>query len=105
MVVMILEKVPTSLKGELSRWLMEVRPGVFLGHVSALVREALFERCRSKMRDGGVMMIASAQTEQGFRVWAVGNLSREIVDVEGLYLPRQRRVEKEPEIDQNEPPF
>jgi len=104
MVVIILEKVPTALKGDLSRWLTEIRPGVFLGHVSALVREALFERCRARMRDGGVVMIAPAQTEQGFRVWTAGNLTREIVDHEGLYLARRRIVETEA-IDPDEPPF
>jgi CRISPR-associated protein Cas2 len=103
MVVIILEKVPTTLKGDLSRWLMELRPGVFLGYVSALVRDALFERCRERMRDGGVMMIAPAQTEQGFRIWTAGNLTREIVDYDGLYLARKREVAAE--VDVNEPPF
>jgi len=56
------------------------------------------------MRDGGVVMIAPAQTEQGFRVWTAGNLTREIVDHEGLYLARRRIVETEA-IDPDEPPF
>lgn len=104
MVVIILEKVPTALKGDLSRWLTEIRPGVFLGYISALVREALFERCRARMRDGGIVMIAPAQTEQGFRVWTAGNLTREIIDHEGLYLVRKREVSSEA-IDPDEPPF
>lgn len=104
MVVMILEKVPTSLKGELSRWLTEIKPGVFLGHVSALVREALFERCCARMRDGGVIMIAPAQTEQGFRIRSAGNLSKEIIEHEGLYLTRRREVHAEAE-DPGEVPF
>jgi CRISPR-associated protein Cas2 len=91
MVVMILEKVPTAIRGELSRWLMEVGPGVFLGHVSALVRYALFERCSQGRREGGVMMVYPAQTEQGFRVRSAGTLSREVVEVEGLYLARRQR--------------
>ena len=41
MIVMILENVPTSLRGELSRWLLEPRAGVFVGHVSARVRDKL----------------------------------------------------------------
>ena len=32
MVVIILEKVSASLRGELSRWLIEPKPGVFIGH-------------------------------------------------------------------------
>jgi hypothetical protein len=52
------------------------------------------------MRDGGVMVIAPAQTEQGFRIWTAGNWTREIVDHEGLYLARRREVS-----DPDEPPF
>ena len=47
MVVMIMESVPVSLRGELSRWLIEPHPGVFLGHLTAMVRDRLWERaCR-----------------------------------------------------------
>ena len=42
MLVMVLENVPPSLRGELTRWLIEPRPGVFVGHVSALVRDRLW---------------------------------------------------------------
>ena len=35
MIVMILEKVSVGLRGELSRWLIEPRTGVFVGQVSA----------------------------------------------------------------------
>ena len=38
MVVMILERVPVLLRGELTRWLLEVRAGVFVGTMSAGVR-------------------------------------------------------------------
>ena len=39
MLVMILEKVPPSLRGELSRWTIEPKTGIFVGKVSAMVRE------------------------------------------------------------------
>ena len=91
MVVMILESVPTSLRGELSRWLMELKAGVFLGHVSALVRDALWDRCVEKMRMGGVLQVYTYPTEQGFVVRRAGNLSRDLVDHEGLYLMRKPR--------------
>ena len=104
MVTLILERVPPTLRGELSRWLMEVRTGVFVGHVSALVRDALFERCRERMRDGGVLMIVPARTEQGFRIQASGNLSREIVDMDGLYLVREP-ARKKPPVSDDEVPF
>jgi len=89
MVLIILENVPASLKGELSRWLMEIKAGVFLGRVSAIVRESLWERCNSGLRDGGCLLIHNAPTEQGFTVRSAGNLSRELVDHDGLYLLRR----------------
>ncbi|MCY4354437.1 MAG: type I-E CRISPR-associated endoribonuclease Cas2 [Truepera sp.] len=39
MLVMILRKTPKSLHGELSKWLLEITPGVFAGKTSALVRD------------------------------------------------------------------
>lgn len=89
MVVMILEKVTASLRGELSKWLMEPVRGVFLGRISAAVREILWEKCVSKVKSGGCMMIYSWPTEQGFMIRCSGNLSRNIIDVEGLFLARK----------------
>ena len=34
MIIMILENVPTGLRGELSRWLVEPKTGVFVGDFS-----------------------------------------------------------------------
>ena len=39
MVVLILERVPPGLKGDLSRWMIEPKAGIFLGRVSARVRD------------------------------------------------------------------
>ena len=51
MIIMILEKVPVSARGELTRWLLEPRAGVFVGHVSAMVRERLWEKCCKKSKN------------------------------------------------------
>jgi CRISPR-associated protein Cas2 len=90
MVVMILEKVPTSLRGELTRWLIEPRPGVFVGHVSALVRDKLWEKCVQKMGEGGLIQIWSTNTEQRFEVRSWGQTDREMVNMEGLWLVRKK---------------
>jgi CRISPR-associated protein Cas2 len=42
--VMILEKLPRSLRGELSRWLIEVRPGTFLGNPNQRIRDELWRK-------------------------------------------------------------
>ena len=41
MIVVVLSACPTGLRGDLTRWLLEVSPGTFVGNVSAKVRDAL----------------------------------------------------------------
>jgi CRISPR-associated protein Cas2 len=83
---MVLEKVPTSLRGELTRWTLELKAGVFVGTVSATVRDLLWEKIAKSLRSGGAMMIHSSNCEQGFKVRYAGDTSRTFVDFEGLWL-------------------
>ena len=34
MTVLILERVPASLRGQLTRWMLEVKAGVFVGNIA-----------------------------------------------------------------------
>ncbi len=88
MVVIILEKVPPSLRGTLSRWMIEPHPGVFVGHLSARVRDKLWERCLQAKRRGGVIQIWSTNNEQRFKMRMDGVTKREIVEWEGVQLIR-----------------
>jgi CRISPR-associated protein Cas2 len=88
MVVMILEKVPASVRGELTRWLVEVKTGIFVGHVSARVRDKLWTKCCTAKRMGGVTQVWSTNNEQRFAMRMAGDTSREIVDFEGVQLIR-----------------
>ncbi|GIV76700.1 CRISPR-associated protein Cas2 [Litorilinea aerophila] len=86
MVVMILERVPASLRGELSRWLIEPHPGVFIGHVSGMVRDRLWEKCCRRRDTGGILQAWSTNNEQRFTIRTYGDTRRAIVDFEGLQL-------------------
>lgn len=86
MVVFILENVRPSLRGELSRWLFEVKAGVFTGRVSALVRDELWELITQKCGKGAAVMIHSTNNEQGFKAQILGTPSRTLVDIEGVLL-------------------
>ena len=88
MVVMVLEKVPVSLRGELTRWLIEPHPGVFVGHVNAMVRDRLWAKCCKAKRASGVVQAWSTNTEQRFKMRFYGNTRREVVEFEGLQLVR-----------------
>lgn len=87
MVVMILESVAPSARGELTRWLFEPHAGVFVGNVSALVREKLWEMVCTRIKPGsGGMLIHSVATEQGFTIRTHGDIARNIADFDGLIL-------------------
>jgi len=88
MVVLILERVPTGLRGELTRWFLEPKAGVFVGRVSGMVRDRLWEKACGKSKEGGCVMIYSSDTEQRFRIRSWGQTARSIEDFEGLFLVR-----------------
>jgi CRISPR-associated protein Cas2 len=88
MVVLILERVPSGLRGELTRWLLEPQAGVFVGRVSALVRQKLWELACGRASGGGCLMIYSSNNEQGFRIETWGRTARLAEDFEGLFLIR-----------------
>ena len=90
MVVMILEKVPVSLRGKLTRWLIDPHTGLFIGHVSALVRDQLWENCVNAKGTVGVVQIWSTNNEQHFAMRMSGDTKREIEENEGMQLIRIR---------------
>jgi CRISPR-associated protein Cas2 len=86
MVVFIVENVSTSLRGELSRWLFEVKAGVFTGKVSALVRDELWQYVSEKLGKGSALLLYSTNNEQGFSAKILGNRTRTLEDIEGVLL-------------------
>ena len=89
MIVLMLERVSPSVRGELTRWLLEPRAGVFVGNVSAAVRDKLWElACDKMVGDGAGMLIHNAQNEQGFAIRFYGNTSRQVEDFDGMFLIR-----------------
>jgi len=83
---MILEKVPVSVRGELSLWMIEPKAGVFVGNVSALVREKLWEKVCEKSKNGCCTMLHSFNNEQGYHIRQHGESGRTIEDIEGIQL-------------------
>jgi len=92
MVVLVLEKVPTSLRGELTRWMAEIQTGVFVGTMSALVRDLLWDKCVAKLEEGRCCQVYSTNNEQGFSIRVQGEVVREVVDLEGLLLVSVRNA-------------
>ncbi|MGD0826582.1 MAG: type I-E CRISPR-associated endoribonuclease Cas2e [Desulfobaccales bacterium] len=88
MVVLILERVPVGLRGELTRWLLEPKSGVFVGSLSGMVRDLLWEKVCKEARGGGCTMIHTSNREQGFAIRMHGDPTRQVEDFEGLFLIR-----------------
>lgn len=86
--MIILTKVPEGLRGHLTRWLMEVAPGVYVGRVSARVRDALWGIVLDMVRDGRALMVYSARNEQGLEIRNHGH-SWTPTDHEGVVLMRR----------------
>ncbi len=104
MVIIILEKVSPSLRGELSRWLVEPRPGVFIGHVSGLVRDKLWEKCCRSARTGGVFQAWSTNNEQRYVMRTYGRTKKQVIEFDGVQLTMtpHKRVPKEVSQDEGD---
>ncbi len=88
MTVIVLERVPVGLRGELTRWMLEVHTGVFVGSLSAMVRDVLWEHVCDHMREGAGFLIYQTNNEQGFALRSCGPTNRKLIQVEGLFLVR-----------------
>ena len=88
MVVVVLSDCPAKLRGDLSKWLFEINTGVYVGNVSARVRELLWERICDNVKHGQATMVYSSQGEQKME-FCVHNTSWEIVDFDGIKLMRR----------------
>ncbi|MBK8447217.1 MAG: type I-E CRISPR-associated endoribonuclease Cas2 [Micropruina sp.] len=96
MVVVILTACPAGLRGHLTRWLLEISAGVFVGKVNGRVRDELWQRVLELLKDGRAMMVFSKRGEQGL-AFRVHRHDWEPCDFDGLTLMRR------PEQDRNEP--
>jgi CRISPR-associated protein Cas2 len=66
--------------------MLEVRAGVFVGTLSPRVRDRLWVLVKARNPKGGSLLVARAQNEQGFVVETHGDTSRQVLDIEGLWL-------------------
>lgn len=106
MTVLILTAVPPGLRGHLTRWLLEISPGVFVGHISTRVRDLLWQRTLDHAGQGKAIMAYTTRNEQRFTFKVSGNDWRP-VDFDGVTLIRRHN---EPRVtkalrDQRKPQF
>ncbi|MEU5162261.1 type I-E CRISPR-associated endoribonuclease Cas2e [Streptomyces sp. NPDC020875] len=88
MLVLATTAVPDHLRGALSRWTTEVVPGIFVGTVSARVRDELWDAVTGTVGDGAAVLVHPAPTEQGYTIRTAGTRRRVPMDFDGLTLMR-----------------
>jgi CRISPR-associated protein Cas2 len=86
MLVIVVENVPSRLRGRLGLWLVEVRAGVYVGKVSRRVREMIWGNLERGIDNGNAVMVWSSNTESGFDFMTLGANRRIPVEMDGIKL-------------------
>lgn len=86
MLVIVTENVPPRLRGRLAVWLIEIRAGVYVGDLSAKVRDMIWQQVEAGIEDGNAIMAWSTNTESGFDFLTLGKNRRLPTELDGLKL-------------------
>ena len=93
--MMALTESPPALRGELTRWMIEIRPHVYVGNVNVRVRDQLWQKACQKLAGGSVLQIWNTPNEQGYTLRSYGEPNYRVRDFEGVLL-MERPVVVEP---------
>ena len=84
--VISLTSVPPRLRGFLTKYLWEINTGVYVGELSAKVREKLWDRCTKEVTEGSrAVLVYPSSNEQGFSIESFGEKYKK-VDFDGIQL-------------------
>lgn len=97
--VIVVENVPPRLRGRLAVWLIEIRAGVYVGDLSAKVREMIWAQIVEGIEDGNAIMTWSTNTESGFDFLTLGENRRLPVEFDGLKLVSFYPIEDQKDKD------
>lgn len=94
-VTYVLVAVPPNIRHALTRWMIEPAPGVFIGTISAKVRDELWTIIRQETWEGWALMVHPSANEQGFTIETTGVDRRSIVDFDGVQLASMQPMQLE----------
>lgn len=66
MTVIVLTNCPAGLRGFLTRWLLEISAGVFVGNPTARIRDTLWNEVQQYAGQGRALLAHTTDNEQGF---------------------------------------
>lgn len=91
MTVVVLIAAPEGLRGHLTRWMIEVSAGVFVGNPSRRVRDGIWSTIAERVGEGQAVMIEPAKNEQRWAIRTAGTDRWHPVDYDGLILSARLR--------------
>lgn len=86
MIVLTLTDCPPSLRGELTKWMLEINVGVYVGRVSTRVREQIWKRVQEEALKGRATMVFSSGKGEQRLDFRTHNADWEPIDFDGLKL-------------------
>lgn len=85
MIVVALSSCSPSLRGDLTKWMIEISTNVYVGRMSARVRDHLWDRIVKSSKTGKAVMVFGKDNEQHFD-FRVHNSDWKPIDLDGLVL-------------------
>lgn len=99
MVVVQVENAPDKLRGTLTAWFLQPRAGLYVGTLSARMRDQIWMMITG-IRDDlfSAVMVFPKNNEQGFSMRTAGKNRRRVIEMDGIEL-----VEYIPHFDRDNP--
>ncbi len=90
--VVVLIAAPPGLRGHLTRWMIEIAPGVYVGNPTARIRDRIWPVLAERIGNGQAIMIEPANNEQRWTFRTAGRERWQPVDYDGLILSARQRL-------------
>lgn len=94
MIVVVLVAAPPGLRGHLTRWMVEVQAGTFVGNPPRRIRDQFWLTVSQRIGEGQAVMVEPSDNEQGWSVRTAGVERWAPVDFDGLLLVARNRKQK-----------
>lgn len=87
-VTVVLSDCPQKLRGDMTKWFVEINTGVYVGNLNSRVRDEVWDRITENIGHGHATMVFSTSGEQKID-FRVHNAYWEPVDFDGIKLMRR----------------
>lgn len=99
--VITLKSSPSSLRGDLTKWMQEIATGVYVGNFNKKVREELWKRVVESLGPGEATMAYAFRNEIGYK-FETHNSGKIAIDSDGIPLVlTPNKIEKTQEQDKH----